>query len=72
MLTRIILFIVIEALGVAMIIYRERIVRIFGKNDYAEKYLGSGGTYTMWSIIGMFSIFIGLLILLGKMSLGGA
>lgn len=67
MLTRIILFIVIEALGVAMIIYREKVVRIFGKNDYAEKYLGAGGTYNMWSIIGMITMFVGLMILMGKM-----
>jgi len=66
--TKILLFLLFEALGVAMITYREKIVRMIGKNDYAEKYLGAGGTYNMWSIIGMITMFVGLMILMGKFS----
>ncbi|EKD55957.1 MAG: hypothetical protein ACD_58C00327G0001 [uncultured bacterium] len=68
MFTKILLFLLFEALGVAMITYREKIVRMIGKNDYAEKYLGAGGTYNMWSIIGMITMFVGLMILMGKFS----
>lgn len=43
--------------GVSMIKYRERIVRIVGKTYYAEKYLGGGGSYTMWILLGIVVIF---------------
>ena len=49
-----------------MVKYRERIVRIVGKSDLAEKYLGLGGSYNMWVIIGMITMFVGAMILLGK------
>ncbi len=68
---RLIWFIVFNVAGIATIYYREKIVRIFGKNDIAEKYLGLGGTYNMWIIIGMICMLVGLLIILGKMSLIG-
>lgn len=68
---RIIWFIVLVALGLAMMVYREKIVRMIGKNDYAERYLGAGGTYSMWSIIGIITIFVGLLFLMGKMGFLG-
>jgi len=32
--------------------YTEPIVRNIGKSTWAEQYLGNGGTYTMWKIIG--------------------
>lgn len=65
---RLILFIIFFVLGVLIVKYREKIVRIIGKNDLAEKYLGMGGTYNMWVIIGIISMFIGAMILLGKCS----
>lgn len=66
--SRIIYFVLLVAAGLAMMIYREKIARVIGKNDLAERYLGAGGTYTMWSILGMITIFVGLLILMGKLS----
>lgn len=33
--------------------YTEPIVRTFGKNSLAERYLGAGGTYNMWKLIGL-------------------
>lgn len=71
MIMRIIWFILAVAAGLAMMIYRERIARTVGKSDLAEKYLGAGGTYAMWSIIGIITIFVGLLILMGKMTFLG-
>ncbi|MDO8513650.1 MAG: hypothetical protein Q7S37_04060 [bacterium] len=38
--------------GSAMIKYREKLVRMVGKNYYAEKYLGAGGSYTFWVLLG--------------------
>ena len=68
---RILLFIFCFAAGVIMVKYREKFARTFGKNDLAEKYLGAGGTYNMWVIIGIIAIFIGATILVGKCSLPG-
>lgn len=43
---------------IGMIKYRERLVRIFGKADWAERYLGGGGTYTMWILWGLLVVVI--------------
>ncbi|PIP21889.1 MAG: hypothetical protein COX39_00550 [Candidatus Nealsonbacteria bacterium CG23_combo_of_CG06-09_8_20_14_all_40_13] len=40
---------IIVCLGILK--FQEKIVRLFGKNSIAEKYLGNGGTYAMWKII---------------------
>jgi hypothetical protein len=69
--TRIMIFIALFALGILMVVYRERIVNTIGKNDIAERYLGMGGTYNMWVIIGIITIIIGTMILLGKCSYMG-
>lgn len=39
--------------GFAMMKYREKMVRMVGKNYYAEKYLGPGGSYTLWVLLGI-------------------
>lgn len=70
-ITRLILFIIFNVVGVALIYYREKVVRLIGKNDVAEKYLGAGGSYNMWVLIGMAFMIAGLLIILGKMSFIG-
>lgn len=63
---RIIIFIVLFIIGILMVKYREKIVFTVGKNDIAEKYLGMGGTYNMWVLIGIITIIVGTMILLGK------
>jgi len=65
---RIIILIVLFVVGIYVIKYREKIAHTVGKNDLAEKYLGAGGTYNMWVIIGIITIFAGAMILLGKCS----
>jgi len=70
-ITRIILAAICFVGGVLMIVYRERIARVFGKNDLAEKYLGAGGTYNMWVVIGILVFFLGAVILLGKLEYFG-
>lgn len=48
---KILIFLVAVAACIAILKYTEKIVRVVGKNSWAEKYLGGGGTYTMWKII---------------------
>lgn len=38
-------------LSMLILRYTEPIVNVFGKNGWAEHYLGYGGTYTMWKLI---------------------
>lgn len=38
--------------------YRLQMVNTFGKAAWAEKYLGAGGSYTMWILIGVFMVFL--------------
>jgi len=68
---RLIIFIIMLIAGVLIIKYREKVARIFGKNDLAEKYLGMGGTYVMWVIIGVIVMIVGTSIMLGKCSYMG-
>ncbi len=43
---------------IGVIKYRLQMVNIFGKAYYAEKYLGPGGSYTMWILIGILMVFM--------------
>lgn len=38
---------------VLVIQFRLNMVQFFGKASWAEQYLGSGGTYNMWILIGL-------------------
>ena len=39
--------------GVAFLKYSYQMTHLFGHNSWAETYLGSGGTYTMWRLLGV-------------------
>lgn len=41
------------AAGTACVKYSFQLTKLFGRNSLAEKYLGDGGTYTMWKLIGL-------------------
>lgn len=45
--------IVVFASGVVVITHSYQLTQIIGYNDMAERYLGSGGTYSMWKLIGV-------------------
>ena len=45
-------------LAIIMITYREKLVRMVGKNQLAEKYLGEGGSYTFWILFSIFIVFV--------------
>jgi len=41
---------------VLVIRYKLEMVRFFGKSALAEQYLGSGGSYTLWILIGVIMV----------------
>ena len=53
MFGRILVFIIGAPVGFWVVRYKDRIVNMVGKMELAEKYLGDGGTYNMWVVIGM-------------------
>jgi len=53
-------FLVLFFGGLATIIYRERLQRFTGNFAFAEKYLGSGGTFNFYILLGFLFIFIGV------------
>ncbi len=46
------------ALGVGLLKYNFQLTQLFGHNSLAERYLGDGGTYTMWKLLGTALIII--------------
>jgi hypothetical protein len=57
-LLKFLLLIVGIAGGTAFIKYNFQLTQLFGHNYYAEKYLGDGGTYLMWKLLGALVIVI--------------
>lgn len=64
---RLLLFIIFVAFGIYFIIRSEPMVRLFGRNDLAERYLGSGGSYNFWKLLGIVFIILGALFLVGSL-----
>jgi hypothetical protein len=60
--------IILVILGVFFLIKTEPIVRTVGHNSLTEKYLGQGGTYTFWKILGAIFIILGVLLIFGKLN----
>jgi hypothetical protein len=60
---KLLIFIVGITLGVVFVKYNFQLTQLFGHNYYAERYLGDGGTYTMWKLFGAF-LMIGVIIYL--------
>lgn len=58
---KILILILALAGGLSILKYTELLVRTVGKNEWAEKYLGGGGTYTMWKIIGILIIVVAII-----------
>jgi hypothetical protein len=51
------------AFGIYVIVKSYAVARLFGQMDYAERYLGPGGTYTAWKLIGLLCIFASFAVL---------
>lgn len=60
-------FLAMEAIGLLLIVYRERVQRISGSIGFAEKYLGAGGTYNFILLIGVGFIVFGVLYITGSL-----
>lgn len=58
---RIVLGLLGAALSIALIVYRERVVRFIGMIGWAEQHLGAGGTYSLMVLIGIFLFFMSLM-----------
>lgn len=59
------LFVLAVIIGVLVMKYTDPIVRMVGKNAWAEQYLGGGGTYTMWKLIAVALIVVSLIYWVG-------
>ncbi|NDK09683.1 hypothetical protein GW846_02795 [Candidatus Gracilibacteria bacterium] len=57
------------ASGMGLIKYRRNVKSWTGNFMWAEKYLGSGGTYLIMILIGLFLIFVGILYPFGGLDL---
>ncbi|OGD63687.1 hypothetical protein A3A71_01575 [Candidatus Berkelbacteria bacterium RIFCSPLOWO2_01_FULL_50_28] len=42
--------------GLALMRYNYQLVHFFGHADLAERYLGNGGSYNMWRLLGLLVI----------------
>ncbi|MBU0577274.1 hypothetical protein KJ742_02775 [Patescibacteria group bacterium] len=58
---RIVLGLIGAVLSIALIVYRERVVRFTGMIQWAESHLGGGGTYTLMVLIGVLLFFLSLM-----------
>ena len=65
MLIRILVGLIGVPVGYYMLRYKDRIVINFGKMDWAERYLGAGGTYNAWVLIGILVIVGSVLFMFG-------
>lgn len=50
---RIIYFLLMFAAGLSIMIYRERLQRLSGNFAFAEKWLGNGGTFNFYVLLGL-------------------
>ena len=64
-IVKILVFIISVIVGILLLKYTEPFVRTVGHNSFAEKYFGSGGTYTFWKLIALIIIIAGLVYLVG-------
>jgi len=51
----------ISIAGFLLIVYRERVRGVTGDIGFAEQYIGSGGTYTFYLLLGVVIFFGGLM-----------
>lgn len=58
---RILVGLLVSILGFLMIVYRERLKGVTGDIGFAEQYLGGGGTYTFYLILGVVLFVMGLM-----------
>ncbi|MDP3975889.1 MAG: hypothetical protein Q8P95_03140 [bacterium] len=60
-------FFILLSLGFALIYYRERVQSFTGNVGWAEKYLGVGGTFNLYLLLGLLTIIFAFLYLTGTL-----
>ena len=58
---RIVIGLIGAVLSIALIVYRERIIRFTGMIGWAERHLGGGGSYTLMILVGIALFFFSLM-----------
>lgn len=58
---RIVVGLLVSVLGFLLIVYRERVKGFTGDVGFAEQYLGAGGTFTFYLLLGIAFFFGGLM-----------
>jgi len=56
-------------LSLLLVIYRVRIKHFIGEIGWAERYFGSGGTFTALLLFGIVGFFISLMVMTGSLDL---
>ncbi len=56
-LLKLLISIITAGAGFLLLTHSYQITQIFGHQEFAERYLGAGGTYTMWKLFGIILIF---------------
>jgi len=64
---RFLFFCLAVLVGVLFVVKSDYFVRLFGHNELAERYLGGGGTYWFWKLLGLALIVLGCLALVGSL-----
>ncbi len=67
MVSKIIIFVLSIVVGLYFLVKSEYIVRVIGHNAWVDSYLGRGGSYLMWKVIGIAVMILGFLYLLGDL-----
>ena len=63
-MTRVLLGILITAIGFLVVWRSEKVFRFFGRSSWAEKYLRyEGGSHLFYKLVGVAIIFLGLFII---------
>lgn len=57
-IARLLIFFLGIALGTLFVRYSYQLTQLFGHNSYAERYIGDGGTYSMWKLLGLVVIVV--------------
>lgn len=67
------IFLVLLTIGMLMILKTEALLRFTGEIGWAERHLGGAGTFTLYKLIGLGIIIIGMMYVTGlfEKTLGG-
>jgi hypothetical protein len=59
-------FLISLAVGIPMLLKTDRLVRITGNVGWAERNLGGAGTYTLYKLVAVLIIILGMMYLTGS------